>query len=323
MAEPLLEAERLYRSYPARDGSRKRLHAVDGISLSVAPGESLGVVGESGAGKSTLARLLLALERPDSGTVRFAGHPISDMAPRQLRPLRRRFQAVFQDPLSSLNPRLKLSSIVAEPLAALGIATRDERRRRVAELLQGVGLRADAAARYPGALSGGERQRVAIARALAPEPELLILDEPVSSLDPSVQGQIIDLLIRLRQRLALAMVLISHDLELLHELCDRVTVVYRGVIVEQGPTTRVLKRPGHPYTAALLAAAPAPDPGWRPPPIAVSEGSSPAGGCRYADRCPGAAAECSAEPALAAIDGDHLVACHFPQDSKQGRGCGC
>jgi oligopeptide/dipeptide ABC transporter ATP-binding protein len=317
MPEALLEAQALRRSYRPRGGSRQRLPAVDGITLSVAPGESLGVVGESGAGKSTLARLLLALERPDSGTVRFDGRPISDMPARLVRPLRRRFQAVFQDPLGSLNPRLKVATIVSEPLVAFAIGTAEDRRRRVAELIESVGLPGDVADRYPGALSGGERQRVAIARALAPKPELLVLDEPLSSLDASVQAQTIDLLIRLRQQLELAMVLISHDLELQRELSDRVAVVYRGVIVEEGPTTTVLNLPGHPYTAALLAAAPVPDPDWRPPPMVVTGRSWPAGACRYGDRCPKAADECAIEPELSAFDDEHRVACHFPDRTQE------
>jgi len=312
MPEPLIEAEGLRRSYAARDGSRRRVAAVDGINLSLAAGESLGVVGESGAGKSTVARLLLVLERPDSGWVRFDGHPISNMTPRLVRPLRRRFQAVFQDPLGSLNPRLKVGTIVSEPLAAFDIGRPQERQQKVRRLLASVGMPPDAADRYPGALSGGERQRVAIARALAPRPKLLILDEPVSSLDISVQGQIIDLLVGLRQQLALAMVLISHDLDVVRELTDRVAVMYRGVVVEQGSTLAVLKRRAHPYTAALLAAAPVPDPEWRPPPVVATDRVWPADACRYADRCPKASDNCEIEPKLSAAGDGQLVACHFP-----------
>jgi len=314
MADALLEAEGLRRSFPARDGSGRKVAAIDGVDLRVEPGETLGVVGASGAGKSTLARLLLALERPDSGTVRFDGRPISAMTPAQVRPLRRRFQAVFQDPLASLNPRLRVRTIVSEPLAAFHIGTRTERRARIAELLSHVGLPADAAQRFPGAFSGGERQRIAIARAMAPAPELLVLDEPVSFLDLPVKGQILELLADLRERFGLAMVLISHDVEVVRSFCDRVAVLHTGVVVEEGPTSVVLTRPAHPYTAALLAAAPVPDPAWRPPPPPDinPDRSWPAGSCRYAPRCSRASGECNDEPALAATSEGRNVRCWNP-----------
>ena len=256
MADLLLEATGLRRTYRRRTGGARAVTALDGVDLAVAAGRAVGIVGESGAGKSTLARLLLALDRPDAGEVRFDGHPISAMPERQVRPLRRRFQPVFQDPLASLNPRLKVGTIVAEPLMAFGIGDAAERRDRVAELLSAVGLAEDAARRYPGAFSGGERQRIAIARALATDPELLVLDEPVSSLDVSVQLQILEVIASLRERRSLALVLVAHDLELVRRLCDEVSVLHRGVVVEAGPTAGVLASPAHPHTAALLAASP-------------------------------------------------------------------
>ena len=243
------------RAYPARGLARRgKVTAVDDVSLGVRRGRCLGLVGESGSGKSTLARLLLGLERPDSGTVWFDTSAISDMPGRRLRRLRRRFQAVFQEPLDALNPWLRVATIIAEPLVAHDLGDRSARRARVRELLALVGLPEEVAERRPAALSGGERQRVAIARALAPSPELVVLDEPVSSLDASVQAQILDLLDGLRRQLGLAVLLISHDLEVVSELCDTVAVMFGGRIVEIGPTASVFAHPAHPHTRALLEA---------------------------------------------------------------------
>ena len=313
MAEPLLAAGGLRRAYPAGGAGAGRVVAVDGVDLTLPHGGSLAVVGESGAGKSTLVRLLLALERPDSGWVRFDGKEISSLRERRLRPLRRRFQAVFQDPLGSLNPRLTVGRSVAEPLVAFAIGSAAERRRRVAGLLAAVGLPGDAARRRPGAFSGGERQRVAIARALASDPELLLLDEPVSSLDAGVQAQILALIDELRGARRLAIVLVAHDLAVVRRVCDRVAVLYRGVVVEEGPAAVILDHPAHPYTAALRAAAPLPDPAWRPPPAAAPARTSwPEGACRFATRCPRAAGECAREPELADLGPERRVRCHFP-----------
>ena len=254
-AEPILIARDLYRSYPGRRPG-ERVRAVNGVDVSLAPGEAIGIVGESGSGKSTLARLLLALERPDRGSVIFEGHLINQLSEARLRPLRRGFQAVFQDPSTSLDPCLRVETIIAEPLAAHRIGNRGQRQMRVADLLAQVGLPADAGRRRPNVFSGGERQRIAIARALAPEPRLLILDEPVSSLDLSVQAQILDLIINLRYRHQLSLILISHDIEVVREVCDHVAVMYRGSFVETGRTSEVLEHPQHPYTRTLLAAAP-------------------------------------------------------------------
>jgi peptide/nickel transport system ATP-binding protein len=257
--DPLLVAEDLYRTYRRRrrpGACPAEVAAVDGVSLRLDRDEAIGVVGESGSGKSTLARLLLALERPDQGVVRFEGQPISDLPEARVRPMRRRFQAVFQDPSTSLDPCLRVGTIVAEPLVANSIGDASHRRQRVAELLDQVGLPSASAKKYPREFSGGERQRIAIARALATRPQLLILDEPTSSLDVSVQAQILDLMARLRQVNDLALVWISHDLEVVRDVCEGVAVMRDGRFVEEGPTDRVLDRPEHPYTRALLDAAP-------------------------------------------------------------------
>ncbi len=257
-ADPLLEASDLHRSYERRvaRGASRAVGAVAGVSLRLERGEALGIVGGSGSGKSTLARLLLALERPDRGIVRFEGFPVSELPEARVRPLRRHFQAVFQDPSTSLDPCLAVGTIVAEPLVAHRLGDAASRRARVAEVLEQVGLTAAAVSRHPREFSGGERQRIAIARALATEPRLLVLDEPVSSLDASVQAQILDLVAELRERHGLAMVLISHDLAMVRNVCDRVAVMKDGVFVESGTTSEVLANPSHPYTRSLLAAAP-------------------------------------------------------------------
>jgi ABC-type glutathione transport system ATPase component len=255
VAEHILVARDLCRSYPGRR-TADRVRAVNGIDLSLAPGEAVGIVGESGSGKSTLARLLLALERPDRGSVIFEDHPISQLSEARLRPLRRGFQAVFQDPSTSLDPCLRVETIIAEPLAAHRIGDRSQRRTRVTDLLAQVGLPADAGQWRPNAFSGGDRQRIAIARALAPEPRLLILDEPVSSLDLSVQAQILDLITDLRHQHRLSLIMISHDIEVVREVCERIAVMHHGSFVETGRTTEVLEHPQHPYTRMLLDAAP-------------------------------------------------------------------
>ncbi|MFV2073539.1 MAG: ABC transporter ATP-binding protein [Thermoanaerobaculales bacterium] len=252
---PLLRADDLHRSYPQRGRSGGQVEAVAGVGFALGAGEAFGIVGQSGAGKSTLARLLLALETPDHGCVRFNGHLISSLPEREVRALRRGFQAVFQDPSTSLDPRLTVETIVAEPLIAHRIGDARERRVRVRELLDRVGLPGGSEISYPSAFSGGERQRIAIARALAPEPQLLILDEPVSSLDVSVQAQILDLISELRRNLRLTIVLIAHDLAVVRDVCDRVAVMHRGRFVETGPIGKVLSQPTHPYTRTLLQAA--------------------------------------------------------------------
>ena len=257
MAPALLRAEGLARRYPARGGRRggSEITAVEGVDLQLDHGEALGVVGLSGAGKSTLSRLLLGIERPDAGRVLVEGEPYAAGGRAARRERRRRVQAVFQDPWASLNPRLRVAASIAEPLLAHGLGDREQRSRRVASLLQRVGLEPSIAGRFPGALSGGERQRVAIARALSCEPELLVLDEPVTALDAAHRRAVLELLEALRAERGLALVLISHDLATVARLCHRVAVMDRGRVVESGPVDEILAHPSHPATTALLAAS--------------------------------------------------------------------
>jgi len=315
----LLEARGLRRHYPIGRGlwlgrRGRLLRAVDGVDLEVRRGETLAVVGESGCGKSTLARLLLRLERPDAGTLRLDGIDLASLPERRLRPLRRRLQIVFQDPYASLNPRLSVAALVAEPLLVHGQGGAAERRARVGELLALVGLRPALADRFPHELSGGQRQRVAIARALATGPELLVADEPISALDVSVQAQVLNLLADLRARLGLALVLVTHDLAVVRHMADRVAVMYLGKIVERAPAEALLSAPRHPYSRALLAAVPRPDPA-RAGSRRILEGELPSpvdppSGCRFRTRCPFAVAECARlEPPLEETVPGHAVAC--------------
>jgi peptide/nickel transport system ATP-binding protein len=293
-------------------GPRASVRALDGVDFTVAKGTSFGVVGESGSGKSTLARLVMALERPSAGTVRLAGEDLNAIAPARLRALRRDFQMVFQDPFGSLDPRHRVGRIVAEPLHAQVDA---DRAGLVAEALRSVGLNPADRDKYPHEFSGGQRQRIAIARALVTRPALIVADEPVSALDVSVQAQVLNLLKDLQAEFALTYLLISHDLAVVEYVCDRVSVMYRGRIVEQGPTRAILGRPAHPYTQALRDAVPRLEPGRRrhrdahagaPPPKDAGHG------CAYAERCPRAEARCRAEaPALRFVAPDQQAACHF------------
>lgn len=256
--ELLLEAEGLFRHYSRTDPHSRtetEITAVHGVSLSLGAGRDLAIVGRSGCGKSTLARLLLAIERPDSGVVRFEGRAITGVLERQVRPLRRHFQAVFQDPGASLDPCLRVGTIIGEPLAAHAIGSARDQRKRVVDVLKQVGLSEGAEREFPDAFSGGERQRIAIARALAPNPKLLVLDEPVSSLDVSLQQEIIDVIDALRKKYDLALIMISHDLGVVRDLCERVAVMHEGSFVETGHTKDVLAKPDHPATQALLDAS--------------------------------------------------------------------
>jgi oligopeptide/dipeptide ABC transporter ATP-binding protein len=317
VSEPLLRVQGLHKAFavggwPAR---KRWVRAVDGVDLELAAGETLGVVGESGCGKSTLARLILRLLRPDSGRVEFEGRDLANLSRRALRGLRRQMQIVFQDPYASLNPRMSVGEAIGEGLLIHGLAD-GRRRERVAELLEIVGLRREHAERYPHEFSGGQRQRIGIARALAVEPRLLIGDEPISSLDVSIQAQILNLLLDLQQRFGLAYLFISHDLRVVRHLADRIAVMYLGRIVELASSDALHARPQHPYTEALLSAVPAPDPTRRRQRIElrgdVPSPLDPPPGCPFHPRCPKAAERCAREtPALREVAPGHLSACHF------------
>jgi oligopeptide/dipeptide ABC transporter ATP-binding protein len=312
----LLEVEELVKHFPVPGGGR--VHALNGVSFRQARRETIGIVGESGCGKSTLARAVLRLIEPTSGRVRFEGIDLGALSARELRRRRRDLQIVFQDPYASLDPRMRIGALLEEPLLIHGLGDRAARRRRLAELLDLVGLPRDAAARYPHEFSGGQRQRVGIARALAVSPKLVIADEPVSALDVSIRSQILNLLVDLRERLALSYLFISHDLAVIRYISDRVAVMYLGQIVELGEARAIYERPLHPYTEALLSAVPQPDPERRRSRIVlrgdVPNPEQPPPGCPFHPRCPRAMAVCRTEPPKERDLGDgapHLVRCHL------------
>ncbi len=316
MTAPVLRLDNVSRSFSvAGPHGARELRAVDGVSLEVAPGETLGIVGESGCGKSTVARMVLRLLQPTAGRIEWAGRDVTDMAEPELRPLRRGTQAVFQDPMSSLNPRMRVRDIVGEPLRAIGMERRAAAD-RVREVLGAVGLPPEAAHRYPHAFSGGQRQRIAIARALAPAPGLIVCDEATSALDVSVQAQILNLVADLQERLGLSLMFISHNLGAVRHISGRVAVMYLGRIVEQGFEADIFDRPAHPYTAALLAAVP--EPVVDPTATAPLAGEIPSpldrpSGCHFHPRCPKAQARCRAEdPPLLERRPGQAVRCHFP-----------
>ncbi|MBU8860856.1 MULTISPECIES: ABC transporter ATP-binding protein [unclassified Micromonospora] len=306
------------------------VRAVDGVSLAVRRGETLGLVGESGSGKSTAGLALLRLVDPTAGRVRVAGEDVTRWSRRRLRATRRHVAMVFQDPQASLDPRRTVGDSIAEPLIVHRLATSaGARRARVAELLDLVGLRADTAGRYPHELSGGQRQRVGVAHALAGEPDLIVLDEPIASLDLSVQAQIMNLLRHLQRDLGLTYLFIAHDLAAVEHMSDRIAVMYLGRIVETGPPERIYRRPAHPYTAALLSAVPVADPrverqrrrivltGDIPSPV------DPPSGCRFRTRCPQARPACAeTDPAPAEVAPGHHAACLFPLDGGEGDDAG-
>jgi oligopeptide/dipeptide ABC transporter ATP-binding protein len=316
---PVVEATDLRKYFPIRMGllSRKReVKAVDGVSFSIAPGETLCLVGESGCGKSTIGRLILRLIEPSAGRILLRGTDVTHLGPAAMRAHRRHAQMVFQDPYASLNPRLLAGTIVAEPLENYGEGDGPARRRKVASLLDRVGLRAEAAEKYAFEFSGGQRQRLGIARALALDPGLIVADEAVSALDVSVQAQVLNLLKDLQQERGIAYLFISHDLGVVEHVGHRVAVMYLGRIAEIGPKEAVFARPLHPYTEALIAAAPVPDPRAKRDRL-VLEGDIPSpvdppSGCRFHTRCPLAQAVCSAEePALREMEPGRMAACHF------------
>ncbi|MCC6467406.1 MAG: ABC transporter ATP-binding protein [Alphaproteobacteria bacterium] len=312
-AAPALDVSALRVHFRGADG--RRIHAVNEVDLTVAPGEAVGLVGESGSGKSTIARAVLRLIEPTAGRIAVLGQDVAKLDARALQALRARMQIVFQDPWSSLNPRMTVGTLVAEPLRLLGAANRADRQARVVRLLARMGLSAGVVDRYPAQLSGGQLQRIGIARALVTEPALLVLDEPTSSLDLSVRAGILTLLAELRCEMGLAMLFITHDLGTLRLIADRIMVLYLGQVMETAPTERLFAAPAHPYTQALLSATLSADPmirrrrdglaGEIPSPVDLPPG------CPFAGRCPLAVAACeTARPALAPIGGDsHRAAC--------------
>jgi oligopeptide/dipeptide ABC transporter ATP-binding protein len=322
-SRPLLEAEHVKLYFPIKTGvlvdrTVGYVHAVDDVSLVLAEGETLGIVGESGCGKSTFARCIVRLLEPNAGSLRFRGQDITHLGRRELDPVRREVQLVFQDPVASLNPRKRVGQIIGSPLRLHGVDG-DKVQARVRELLERVGLNPEHVNRFPHEFSGGQRQRIGIARALAVDPKLIVLDEPVSALDVSIQAQVINLLDDLQDDFGLSYVFIAHDLSVVRHVSDWIAVMYVGKVMELSPARELYTKPIHPYTDALLAAIPIPDPvenrarkrivmsGEPPNPI------SPPSGCRFHTRCPRATEVCGqVEPPLAEYPGGHLAACHHP-----------
>jgi oligopeptide/dipeptide ABC transporter ATP-binding protein len=330
MTEKLLDVDLLVKYFPVRGSfsdqirRKPRLHvrAVDGVSLSIAPNETLGVVGESGSGKTTLGRTVLMLERPTSGTITFRGETISSLKGEQLRQLRKRMQIVFQNPYSSLDPRARAKDIIAEPLRAFGRSKRDIDE-EVARVLAAVSLPEDSVFRFSHEFSGGQRQRIAIARALVLSPEFVVLDEPTSALDSSVQAQILNLLRKIQDELGLSFMLITHNVDVVKYMAHRVSVMYSGKLVEVGDTRSVLQSPLHPYTLLLVASVPKPDPTKKVGETTligeIPSAVNPPAGCRFNPRCPYAQDVCRREePLLREVTPGRWSACHFAEELKDG-----
>ena len=318
----LIEARDLKKYFPVRRGLWRRtagyIRAVDGVSLQIERGKTLGVVGETGSGKSTLGRMLLRLLPADGGEVLFNGRDLLKMGGRELKAARRRMQIIFQDPYGSLNPRMRVGEIVSEGLVNFRVGTRREREARTARLLERVGLPPEAAALYPHEFSGGQRQRIGIARALALNPAFILCDEPVSSLDVSIQAQILNLLADLQEEFSLAYLIIAHDLSVVEHISDRVAVMYSGRIVEEASSRDLYREPAHPYTRALLASIPVPDPDAPPPGAGadreIAPEGEPAEGCRFYPRCPRRRDRCRERPPeLAEVAPGHLAACFLAE----------
>ena len=321
----VLRVENLKKLFPVRRGVLQRVaghvRAVDGVSFSIAAGETLCLVGESGCGKSTVGKTILRLQEPTAGQIWLGDTEVTRLDEEQMRVHRRQVQMVFQDPYSSLNPRMRAGEIIAEPLENFGIAEGAEKDRQVLALLEKVGLRKDAAQRFPFEFSGGQRQRLGIARALALNPRLIVADEPVSALDVSVQAQVLNLLMDLQEEFGLSYLFVSHDLAVVEHIGHRIAVMYLGRIVELAPRDRIFAQPQHPYTEALMAAAPIADPRARSARLVI-EGDvpspmNPPPGCHFHTRCPYAEARCKVEdPPLQEIAPGHVVACHLRTPAK-------
>ena len=313
--EVVLEAREVHKEFRQRSGQQVGARALDGVSLTVELGETIGIVGESGSGKTTLSRLLLGIDRPTQGSVLFRGVDLAQLDNRGRREFRRAIAAVFQNPFSSFDPRMRIWQLITEQLFIERSGTTTERRARATDLLARVGLNAGMAERYPHQLSGGQRQRVAIARALVSNPEVLVLDEPLSALDVSVRAQIINLLLDLQDSLSLTYIFIAHDLSIVQHLCDRTLVMYRGRVMEEGATSALFDKAAHPYTAALIEASYLTEGQLqeRSTTLAESHDEPPSGGCVYQPRCPIATLLCiDAAPRYRDLGGDHRALCHYP-----------